>query len=441
MSRDINHGKGPDAFERALRQTVRSGTDAPATACPEPELLASYFERSLSSAESALWEKHFSACTRCQQQLAALARSEPAVEESATAWAWLRSPHLVVRWLAPAALALGAVALWFAIRPTPTRVDQITQEIPNQVSTRPELTREAAVPAPQSSAKGDAAAAGSGEPQVDQLATSKPSETSQKKLADELVASLPEERRKISEMPPSASPSLTAKNEAAPPAPVPSKPAQSQAPSDVITAAEEKQDLARDAAARREADRVLAAPARQAELGQVQPAAPSTVGATGGVRAASDERKTQARESEAATADSQLQKQSIPAFAAKVGEVSSGSVRLVISAPGGSVVWQIGIGGGIQRSADSGKTWTRQDSGVQTELTNGQAASAAVCWLVGLKGTVLRTTDGLHWQKVTFPLETDLVRIEAPDELHAVVTAAAGQTYATENGGKSWQKR
>jgi len=104
---------------RELKRTATSG----AGVCPQPEVLAAYFERSLTSAEMAGCETHFAACPRCQQQLAAMARMEAAsaparsAPESATGF-WLRS----WRWLTPTLAAAGALAIWVLLRPPVDRV-------------------------------------------------------------------------------------------------------------------------------------------------------------------------------------------------------------------------------------------------------------------------------------------------------------------------------
>jgi len=460
MSQKSNHGKPLDPFERALRQTVRRSLGAPGAACPQPEVLAAYFERSLSSAESAEWEKHFSLCSRCQQQLAALARSEPRAvwyrrepipEKRSVGWAWLRSPHLIIRWLAPAVVALGSVALWIAIRPTPSNLDQIARESSKPVAavqTSPAPEKAKAAPAvsiaPQASRVPYGIAA-------NQPSASKPAETPMKKLPakrpepvqrDELAKLPAEKGRADLETPPSALRSQTSKNEAAPSAVAPAIPAPLKEQGAVVAAVEQKQAQARDVVTRQEQE------GKQAQQLQQAPppsgagrAAPSAAGAVGGVRAAAGEQKSQAPKLEGALADRPLEKQEVPAFASKAVERLSTPVGVLIPAPGASVIWRIGTEGRIQRSLDGGRTWEPQASGVQTDLTNGQAASATVCWLVGKKGTVLRTTDGLHWQKIPFPLEADLSKVAASDARHAVVTTAEGQAYGTENGGQSWQRR
>src|SRR5277367_1859030 len=74
---------GPDErdqqFERALGRHLRNAErDA---ACPDPETLAAYHERTLSLEEMARWKEHIAGCARCQEALALLEQSETALAE------------------------------------------------------------------------------------------------------------------------------------------------------------------------------------------------------------------------------------------------------------------------------------------------------------------------------------------------------------------------
>ena len=88
--------------------------------CPEPEILAAYFDRALDQQETERYELHFSRCSVCREQLAAMARADEASgafgakdaeKNTSSAWDWLVGP----RWLMPAAAALVALLVFAGI--------------------------------------------------------------------------------------------------------------------------------------------------------------------------------------------------------------------------------------------------------------------------------------------------------------------------------------
>ncbi len=113
----------------------------------------------------------------------------------------------------------------------------------------------------------------------------------------------------------------------------------------------------------------------------------------------------------------------------------------IIVTPGGTVLWRLRAAGLIERSADSGLTWLRQNSGTTRELVTGSAPSDVVCWIVGRAGTLLRTTDGGgHWEKVVAPGAGEFTGIRATDALHATILDSAGQArFETTDGGVNWE--
>ncbi len=112
---------------------------------------------------------------------------------------------------------------------------------------------------------------------------------------------------------------------------------------------------------------------------------------------------------------------------------------VIIIPPTGSVRWRVGAGGAIARSRNEGRTWDAQTSNVQADLLAGFAPSETVCWVAGREGTILRTTDGEHWEKITSPAPADWIGVQAKDALHASVFAAGHKRYDTEDGGRTWR--
>jgi hypothetical protein len=111
-------------------------------------------------------------------------------------------------------------------------------------------------------------------------------------------------------------------------------------------------------------------------------------------------------------------------------------VEIVSSNPGSR--WRIVSGATIQRSMDGGSTWQDQQIGVAGPLTAGSSPAPSVCWLVGHGGTVVLTTDGRSWRRLTFPESVDLIAVRATDAQSATVTTADGRTFSSTDSGLTW---
>ena len=107
--------------------------------------------------------------------------------------------------------------------------------------------------------------------------------------------------------------------------------------------------------------------------------------------------------------------------------------------PNGPTRWRILPAGGVEASRDSGSTWIRTTVGPSLVLTGGSSPLPSVCWLVGRNGTVLLTTDGFQFIRVSFPLTVDLVSIRAEDATRASVTTATGAVLTTTDAGVTWR--
>jgi hypothetical protein len=112
-----------------------------------------------------------------------------------------------------------------------------------------------------------------------------------------------------------------------------------------------------------------------------------------------------------------------------------------IISPDQSVRWRPGASGSIHRSTDGGATWTVQSSGAAEDLVAGSAPSSTACWIVGRRGTVLLTADGVQWRRIAFPETVDLVGVQAVDLAAATVTTADGRRFRTADGGQTWSRQ
>jgi hypothetical protein len=146
------------AMAGLLRRTLASdAAGVESKDCPAPEVLAAYFDRALGVDETARYDLHFSQCSRCREQLAAMARAgdvDEAKKEAASGWNWLRTP----RWLMPTAAAFAVLVLMGGI----TLYKWKSVEVANEVT----MLRPDAVPlaAPESPAAASAAPSESSAP-------------------------------------------------------------------------------------------------------------------------------------------------------------------------------------------------------------------------------------------------------------------------------------
>jgi photosystem II stability/assembly factor-like uncharacterized protein len=89
--------------------------------------------------------------------------------------------------------------------------------------------------------------------------------------------------------------------------------------------------------------------------------------------------------------------------------------------------------------------WRSESVATTASMRGLSVVSATVAWASGTKGTVLRTTDGEHWQvmQVDGADKLDFRDIHAVDARRAVAMSAgpgdASRVYRTDDGGASWQ--
>jgi hypothetical protein len=448
-------------MDQALSRGLREKLDASGKDCPEASLLAAFYDRALPPAEASRWETHFSACARCQEQLAVLARTEPALAEVRVAAE--PSPFRrfwTARWLAPLATAAAALILWVAVRPAPPTVTAPTLSD----ATQPVLERQQpAAPDAKMAAK---------TAEADQFETD-----ATRKKADANVGATQEKR---------------AEGKLQDAAPAPKKPSQFDelqasgardraAPVAMESKAEETQAQVGSAQTSAQTTRAqVSTPASQPAgqppaqketevtsaaqspaLGRMDPTArrdAALAQKTAEPDAAEKSREAEARRPRAGLAAPPRQEETVPADKSATNDLKrkqdaseSPALRLeagvfrggpvLAVAPGGKVLWRVGSAGTIEKSSNAGKTWTPQVTPVTADLFAASAPSGKVCWVVGAAGTILRTVDGEKWEKVASPVETDLHSVSARDAANASVITADGKTYVTSDGGRTWQQK
>lgn len=365
------------------------------------------------------------------------------------------------RWLVPAVGMAAAVAVWVVLRPAPPQRIEIAQrtqppaeaaetlaspqklEQPGAASAEARAAKEsapsaesqsravrldalqgegAAKPAaappvagpPATREEQDRAAVAGGATKGKTLAAASTAKAAQQaKQTPAELGTTPAARKKLAA---GASQAGAQRADQMKPAPLPSQPSESAAQSGTLAETAEKpsQDKAR---ARNETGPVTGAapPAPRRELkSKIAAARPAEAPTAGG--AEFHARDTMALRS----------------------SLSNSSWVLVLG-PSAVAQWRIGPAGAIERWSDETRLWEAQASGVTADLLAGAALSERLCWVVGREGIILRTTDGVHWEKVTSPAPVDWVGVSARDALQATLTSPSGLRYTTSDGGRNWR--
>jgi hypothetical protein len=448
-------------LERALARHLRDAT--PDLDCPDAEILAAFHERTLALDEMTGWKNHIAGCTRCQETLALMEVTEEVGDEHSEATRELPIPQVLqgripeapgvrsagtqmmgggntvdaaasgslkkvepprvrrqaVRWLVPVGAIAAAALVWVGVheRQGAAAKHGETQVAENRPALAPPLTSERAQPS-QTLQEAKPAS-----PRVQSYAG-----------APAKMASPSLQKRESNVSPPSAAPSLDAKrdeNKDAAKAKEQSQTGDSLkgAQSDRLTTLSAGQIAAQTAPAP-----VMPPPAAAAP-------APRDQAANSGQ--AADLSAPQAEIRQKKSADTRN------ALATSLNTAVGGAVLLrkvassdpsVIVAPGDQQAWIVGAAGRVRHSADGGKTWAPQNTGVTSDLSTGSAPSSSVAWIVGKSGTILLSVDGgAHWKQLTSPITGDLGGVHAADALHATIWDEGNRkSYSTSDGGATW---
>ena len=392
-------------MDRLLRAVLKPASQTGAGACPEPGVLAAFVEGSLTANEQSALDAHIVECGRCQETLAILSHELPVLEAepvapAETGWfTWVTRPRL--RWLVPISAAATVAVVFFATRP----LIAPEGEVPGG-----EVMRMTQAPAPSAVV-----------PQtgLDELREKPDAATEKTELAG-----VPERERTTSSptVQPSGATGATGARGSL---------ADAQAPAT---------EPARDRRAAEPAAEMMAARVASEEK-RAQATAPAPAPPTVGGQAAVAQQAANVpvqedavRKEAAAEKDRAARVAGAPAKLVRSLEAGPVTVR----EPGGAALWRVGAGGRVSRSVDGGVSWQPQASGVTADLLAGSAPSPTVCWVVGMSGTVLLTTDGQRWQRRPFPDNVDLVAVMATDVRSATVVTRDGRRFETPDGGRTW---
>jgi hypothetical protein len=443
------------AMDGLLRRSLARDS-ASGDTCPEPDILAAYYERSLDADEMARQERHFSQCSRCREQLAAIFRAKSvadipaevevmdaaemapraATPSRAAAGEPKRDAHPGIfdwRWLAPVAAAILLVVFLYGRnasrpgKPSPSG---------NQIAmTKPEAVVPSELMDKESSAQHPAAP----------MPT--PPEPRAKSMG-KFQEGAPAPKRELPKM---------ARN-AAPTAPSSDQPRNST--ESLHSEYESRKDLKKRAESTTSAATEKRAPAQldsysaaKKEADVAPPAhAPSAAPAPNAAASAQGQSSAEARGGVAGqksmiggVANGRKQKQ-----AAADADVSTNvtvmsqaitvqSAAPIIQTPDPVVQYRIPGAGLVERSDDGGATWQGQRVKANAEILAGAAPSVNVCWLVGRGGLILMTSDGKKWRRIPSPAVVDFVEVTASDATFATVTAEDGRKFSTQDSGRTWQ--
>jgi hypothetical protein len=418
--------------DKAASALLRRSLGDSEEACPEPEILAAYFERSLDAQETARYDLHFSRCARCRELLATMDRTGELVHaerekaQKVARWSWLWDWRL----LAPAAAVLVLAAVWADRRTIPSQPGPLVALSRSQESAAPaaaqEYSREQTGMAPNDNApakppadltqdlnslakQSPALIEPVAPPDKKQFAANLPENTRNEVRTDSSTNDAARARDSVraadniatlspasENAQPSASPSMT-------PAPAPAAPVAPQTSTETAVGV-----------------------GSQANTIASQSVAPKTnsAGASANVHA---------------LAMTQPQFQSL--MKARSGQMKTAdelSAHTLITTPDAHVLWRISGNAYIERSIDSGATWQSQLLRPDVNVIAGFAPSARVCWVAGNGGIVMLTKDAENWKTISPPVRGDFVAITAQDASSATVTTADGRKFITSDGGKHW---
>lgn len=420
-----------------LRRTLASDA-AEGKDCPSPEVLAAYFERALAAGETARYDLHFSQCSRCREQLAAMARAgdvDQAKKQAASGWSRLPTP----RWLMPAAAGFAVLVLIAGITLHKWKSVEVANELamshPDAAASSALESRAAASPAPSASS----APAGSGSravaPKNQMLSGGVARDKTTAEMYLRVLPSPPEKKQAA------AAPGAREKNAPAAPA------------TDSISSAEN-------------AMVAEAPPVTSVQSLDIAPTKPDASSAAadsasrapegGAKQPGTAKGKTAARPASsppAAAAASSLSAKATN-FAARAARDAAERARIqqaqmssnlmagfLVQTSDPNVLWMISDSGSVGRSEDGGTSWKYQSLEMSDHFVAGSAPTAKICWLVGEHGEILRTIDAKTWAIVQPPVVANFAGfagIEATDESSATVTTADGRKLSTTDGGKTW---
>lgn len=466
--------KTPDkAIDGLLRRSL--ARTAPSQDCPAPDILAAYYDRSLDAQEAARYDLHFSTCSHCRAQLAAMVRvGEPeGAKKESSGWGWLTHRWWFVPACATAALALVvSVPLVRKIYNSPVPAQQVAMNAPVPAAPASEPAKDSVRDSETTVDKQlhdrlREKTAPSGVP------TASLESNFEKKSKDLRLVAPQAARPAKSPTPPSPEQALakiqvteaaplvensqTDRLEAAGSAPAPASsaasrraaPAQSSGARSSGNAAggftaqnQVQQQNQRQNQQQNQPQNEVTVQAQsqtvQVEAQEAPQADSVSSGVSGGVAPSAPQSDSKHFSTSTSSAHAAAGKTASKGATAGIRNSKESSLPKVFSSPDSDAWWRLRGAGVVEFSPNAGRTWQGKLLDANAQLLTGAAPGGKVFWIVGRDGVIYLTTNGTKWKKITPPVSADFVDISARDARFASITTSDHRVFTTEDGGKTW---
>ncbi len=100
--------------------------------------------------------------------------------------------------------------------------------------------------------------------------------------------------------------------------------------------------------------------------------------------------------------------------------------------------WIVGRKGTILHTVDGGLVWYKDSSGVDVRLNSVFMLNNHLGFIVGNDATILRTSDGYSWQRITSPRREDLHSVFFVNDMVGYICGAEGVILKSTDGGLTW---
>jgi photosystem II stability/assembly factor-like uncharacterized protein len=130
----------------------------------------------------------------------------------------------------------------------------------------------------------------------------------------------------------------------------------------------------------------------------------------------------------------------LPPSAEDIGLEAGDIILYGLAFPDAAHGWTVGEFGTILATADGGRTWSQQQSPVESTLFGVWFASPERGWAVGIDSVILRTDNGgITWRQMQAPIAQRSYYDIAVAGQHGWIAGSSGTVLKTRDGGETWQ--